>query len=406
MIDQLIDNVNEGRLFNELKFLTAFPEVLRLTPRIRLFNTLQSAKISRDAGSIHVTVRRADIVNDSYAKLGQLRGRQLLTGFHITFSGEGAIDAGGVTRDWFASLLSAMFNPNYALFQLAANNRSSQINPASPALHQDYKKFYRFAGRMIARAVIEAVTIDAHMTRSLLKHLLGMPMRLSDLEEADEELYGSLTYILNNDPSDLDLTFQAHLVSVDQVIPIDLIDNGRNIKVTVENRQEFVDLMVEHHLTVMVREQVTEFCQGFHELIPPHELAWFTPDEFDLLICGLPEVKVDDLRAHCRFIHPFHAEHPVVRMFFNVLQSLTPEDKGKFLIFLTGSSQVPVGGFAALADIGRPVKLASGGEPRRGELPRAHTCWNQLDLPLYSSEEVMREKLLMAVQMCDGFGFA
>jgi hypothetical protein len=405
-IDQLIDNVNEGRLFNELKFLTSFPEVLRLKPKISLFRSSQVAKISREAPSLHVSVRRSDIVNDSYAKLGQLKGRQLLVGFHVTFRSEGAIDAGGVTRDWFASLLRAMFNPNYALFQLSANNRSSQINPASPALHANYKEFYRFVGRMLARAVIEGVTLDAHMTRSLLKHLLGMPMRLKDLEEADEELYTSLQYVLDNDPEELCLTFQAHVVNVDQVIPIDLIDNGRNIVVTVENRQDYVNRMVEHHLTSIVREQVTNFCQGFHDLISPQELSWFTPDELDLLICGLPEVDVEDLRSNCRYVHPFHANHAVIQMFFRVLEGMTAELKAKFLIFLTGSSQVPVGGFAALTDLGRPVKIAAGGDPRRGELPRAHTCWNQLDLPPYDSEEVMREKLLMAIQMCDGFGFA
>jgi hypothetical protein len=52
---------------------------------------------------------------------------------------------------------------------------------------------------MIARAIIEEVMIDAHMTRSLLNHLLGMPMRPKDLEKADEALYISLEHILNND---------------------------------------------------------------------------------------------------------------------------------------------------------------------------------------------------------------
>lgn len=40
-------------------------------------------------------------------------------------------------------------------------------------------------------------------------------------------------------------------------------------------------------------------------------------------------------------------------------------------------------------------------------LPSAHTCFNQLDLPEYASEEVMREKLLVALREgSEGFGFA
>ena len=40
-------------------------------------------------------------------------------------------------------------------------------------------------------------------------------------------------------------------------------------------------------------------------------------------------------------------------------------------------------------------------------LPTAHTCFNQLDLPEYSSEDVLRERLLLAVREgSEGFGFA
>jgi len=40
-------------------------------------------------------------------------------------------------------------------------------------------------------------------------------------------------------------------------------------------------------------------------------------------------------------------------------------------------------------------------------LPSAHTCFNQLDLPEYESEDIMREKLLIAIREgSEGFGFA
>jgi E3 ubiquitin-protein ligase HUWE1 len=39
-------------------------------------------------------------------------------------------------------------------------------------------------------------------------------------------------------------------------------------------------------------------------------------------------------------------------------------------------------------------------------LPTAHTCFNQLDLPEYGSEEETREKLLIAIREgSEGFGF-
>jgi len=39
-------------------------------------------------------------------------------------------------------------------------------------------------------------------------------------------------------------------------------------------------------------------------------------------------------------------------------------------------------------------------------LPTAHTCFNQLDLPDYPSEEVLQKKLLQAIcEAHEGFGF-
>ncbi len=36
-------------------------------------------------------------------------------------------------------------------------------------------------------------------------------------------------------------------------------------------------------------------------------------------------------------------------------------------------------------------------------LPVAHTCFNLLDLPKYSSEDTLRTKLLQAIQQSEGF---
>jgi E3 ubiquitin-protein ligase HUWE1 len=35
-------------------------------------------------------------------------------------------------------------------------------------------------------------------------------------------------------------------------------------------------------------------------------------------------------------------------------------------------------------------------------LPTAHTCFNQLDLPEYHSQEELRQKLLTAIKECSG----
>jgi hypothetical protein len=95
--DRFIAESDDRLLHNELRFFKDYPEILRLSPRIRLFRTTQQAKI-QDA-QISLSVRRSDILADSFARLTSLRRRALFGRLHVQFFGEAGIDVGGITRD-------------------------------------------------------------------------------------------------------------------------------------------------------------------------------------------------------------------------------------------------------------------------------------------------------------------
>jgi hypothetical protein len=64
----------------------------------------------------------------------------------------------------------------------------------------------------------------------------------------------------------------------------------------------------------------------------------------------------------------------------------------KFLFFLTGSLQVPIGRFATGLN---PIKIQKMDDPTK--LPAAHTCFNFLDLPEDTSEEIFEKRLTFAI---------
>ena len=86
------------------------------------------------------------------------------------------------------------------------------------------------------------------------------------------------------------------------------------------------------------------------------------------------------------------------RMFWEVIHSLTDEQKKKFLFFCTGSDRAPVRG---LADLNLVISKFG---PDSEHLPTAHTCYNHLLIPEYSSIEKLRQKLLAAFNYSEGFG--
>lgn len=120
----------------------------------------------------------------------------------------------------------------------------------------------------------------------------------------------------------------------------------------------------------------------------------------------------------------YWAEHPTIGLFWSVFHRLPLEEKKLFLckrsaaglcrlvrshtdpssppssVFLTGSDRIPILGMKSLKLVIQPT---GGGEQY---LPVAHTCFNLLDLPKYSSEETLREKLLQAIDYNQGFNLA
>jgi E3 ubiquitin-protein ligase HUWE1 len=68
---------------------------------------------------------------------------------------------------------------------------------------------------------------------------------------------------------------------------------------------------------------------------------------------------------------------------------------------------VPLGGFAHLQGSDGSQKFClQKAYGDAAQLPTAHTCFNQLDLPDYRSERLLKEKLLLAIRECsEGFGF-
>ncbi|KAG3114628.1 E3 ubiquitin-protein ligase [Phytophthora idaei] len=359
------------------------------------------------SSSVRIPVRREHIFEDSYYALRMRSGTELRRKLHISFTGEEGIDAGGVTREWYMILAREMFNPNYVLFTSAADSPTFQPNPLS-YVNKDHLSYFEFVGKVLGKAVADGQLLDAHFTRSFYKHILQLPISYHDMEAIDPEYYRNLHSILDNSIVDLglELTFSAEQSNFGKVEVVDLIPNGRNVPVTDENKMEYVKLVTHHRMATGIRQQIDAFLKGFHQLVPPELIAIFNENELELLISGMPEIDIDDLKANTEYAN-YKPTDSVIRWFWNVLYSFTHEERALFLQFVTGTSKVPLEGFKALEGMRGTQKFnihkAFG---NNSALPSAHTCFNQLDLPEYESEDKLKQCLLLAIREgSEGFGF-
>jgi E3 ubiquitin-protein ligase HUWE1 len=165
--------------------------------------------------TLQLNVRRTRVFEDSFQYLQRKTGDQIKYGkLSVRFYDEEGVDASDVTHEWFQILARQMFDPNYALFRLCARhtyqpNDHSWVNP-------EHLSFFKFIGRIIGKAIYDGRLLDVPFSRSLYKHFLGKPVDYKDVEWVDPEYYNSLRWILENDPTALDLTFsvEADEVSV------------------------------------------------------------------------------------------------------------------------------------------------------------------------------------------------
>lgn len=87
-----------------------------------------------------------------------------------------------------------------------------------------------------------------------------------------------------------------------------------------------------------------------------------------------------------------------IKWFWEIIHEFTDQEKKDFLMFTTGSDRSPLRGLSQLAF----TITGTGLDDTR--LPSAHTCFNDLILPRYSSKEMLRTKLLQAMENKEGFG--
>ncbi|GKT90812.1 E3 ubiquitin-protein ligase hulA [Colletotrichum tofieldiae] len=79
-------------------------------------------------------------------------------------------------------------------------------------------------------------------------------------------------------------------------------------------------------------------------------------------------------------------------------------EKSRLLQFATGTSRIPVNGFKDLQGSDGPRRFTIEKAGEINNLPKAHTCFNRLDLPPYKSLEMLQQKLTIAVEETMGFG--
>ncbi|CAH0486749.1 unnamed protein product [Peronospora farinosa] len=353
-------------------------------------------------GHLKMRVHRENILVESMEQLLGVQMEHIHMPLRIEFIGEVAIDAGGLEREWFSLVTERLFDETIGLFMCAhVDSLAYVINPNSVEASADHLLYFRGAGRLLGRALLEGQLMKAHLALPVLKHLLGVPISFSDLEFFDQEVHNSLKWMKENfgvDALGLDFTVTNRKLN-GEVETIELKEGGKDIDLTDENKQEYIYLRLRYIMLDSYAEQLQHLMAGVFEVIPQELILVFDYQELELVLCGVPSIDVDDWKAHTQVSDELPED--LLSWFWETVEAFTDEERARLLQFTTGSSRVPVQGFKALTSYDGRIchfTLKAVTFPENA-YPRAHTCFNRIDLPLYKSKKELEEVLSLVINM-------
>lgn len=417
--------------------LTTIPQVVSFRKRVEIFQTLIESDRERvhglrahahnfDHHVSHVEIHRRFILEDSAEKLGGFRANQLKDRIQVTFisdqgTAEAGIDGGGLFKEFLDELCHVGFNPSpdgLGLFTSTSNQLLVPSSSADFALGaQITLRYFNFLGKMLGKAVYERILVAPEFSPVFLNAILGRLNHIDDLVHLDAQVYQSLMQMKRHvqgggDASDFELTFQIAKIDhkTGSIVRMeDLIPSGQSIPVTNENVISYIHKFASFRLNSEISVQSKAFLAGFRDIIPINWIRMFNPHELQLLLGGdRNSINIQNLRANVIYSGGYHDSHWCIQALWSIVESMTVEEQGLFLKFITSCPRQPLLGFEQLnpkLGIQRVAAYDFGVDIRTTapKLPSAATCFNLLKLPEYSTSEVLKEKLMYAIYSNSGF---
>eukprot|EP01133_Synstelium_polycarpum_P005956 gene5956-6899_t len=355
--------------------------------------------------------------------------------WEVKLEREGARDAGGPYREAITQIISEFQSPEMGLFLPCHNaqgdvafNRDKLV-PNSSVNSPLSLQLYEFIGKLIGIAIRTKNCIELSFPSIFWKSLICARVDRLDLEAIDKYCTNMLDIIAtssgtssNRQSIDRDLfneyIFQTFTTrSIDNSV-VELVHDGKNLSVAWDNRLDYIKLLEQYKLNEF-KLQIDSMVKGVASIVPLHMLNIYTWQELEMVVCGMPGLDIKLLRRHTRYCG-LSPNEPRVVWFWRTLESFSSEEQTLFLRFVWGRSRLPpsnefnvqfqlqvfIRNDSSFYDdeydgIGNGNGSSMSIDENQDEyLPEAQTCFFTLSIPNYSSQEIMREKLLYAITTC------
>jgi len=305
----------------------------------------------------------------------------------------------GPTNEFYSNLFKSFMEKNLNLFII---NQDNFLYPLPKFSNEKNKKdillTFQFLGFIIARCILDDRLIDIPLSKTFIDLVTDKPILLDDIKNIHKEIYD---FISKKDKIDNINNLNLYFIFPYNNNDIELINNGKNILITNENLNEYIiNLYKFLFKSKEIKEIVNSFKNGFKTIFPIERLNYLTSEEIQNIILT-SQIEQWDEKEISKFIiieHGYSINSKQISYFFKYISELNKENKKKFLKFITGSERLPFLGFEGLKPKLTIVKrLTEKYDNPDNYLPSVMTCQNYLKIPEYSSYEIFKNKMDIAI---------
>eukprot|EP00826_Nyctotherus_ovalis_P060926 TRINITY_DN8610_c0_g2_i3.p1 TRINITY_DN8610_c0_g2~~TRINITY_DN8610_c0_g2_i3.p1 ORF type:complete len:330 (+),score=63.46 TRINITY_DN8610_c0_g2_i3:171-1160(+) len=253
-----------------------------------------------------------------------------------------------------------------------------------------------FLGALIGLCFIFNYTLTLNLASISWKQIIGDSVNKADLRRKDNYFAQCLKHICDIDKKGFESLVDISFVTKYSDGSVEeLKANGKETKVTYENRYEYVQLAGKVYLGESL-EQAKAVRTGLLKVVPGFLLKLYSWREVERKVCGDPAFSAQLLQGMTKYID-CSEDDSHIQYFWKALTQLAGEERLLYLRFVSGKSRIleKLAHTISVKQCDNPDEALPEADARYcGSLSNSSCC---LKLPRYSSLEKTKEKLVSAI---------
>jgi len=144
--------------------------------------------------------------------------------------------------------------------------------------------------------------------------------------------------------------------------------------------------------------QIMSIIKGINKIIPLSVLQYFTWEEIERLVCGKKIVDIELLEKNTIISAELEKKEYLVKWVWEIVKEFSEEERIQFVKFCYAQERLP---YTQEEYDQKQIQFSIKFNPqfKKNGLPRADTCFFFLILPDYTSKDIMKKMISIAIKM-------